>query len=131
MRNNNIITLLLIVLQPSALPLLELVGLAPRLVAVATAPVAIELSPIGANSVYVLVQPEVFAPFPVPKGVLSPKLKVDAVSPIITDSPKLVRVAVVKKLEYDKFQADTEASTLDGTGAMVVWTEEQPEESAD
>ena len=79
----------------------------------------------------VLVQLELFAPFPVLKDVLSPKLEVEIVGPVVADSPKLVRVAVAKKLEYDEFQAEIEARTLDGTGAMVAWAEEQPEKAMD
>jgi hypothetical protein len=73
--------------------------------------------------VKVLVQLELF--------VLNPKLGVEIVEPVVADSSKLVRVAVAKKLEYDEFQAEIEARTLDGTGAMVAWAEEQPEEAMD
>ncbi len=79
----------------------------------------------------VLVQLELFASLPVIKDVLSPKLGVEIVGPVVADSPKLVRVAVAKKLEYDEFQAEIEARMLDGTGAMVAWAEEQPEEAID
>ena len=74
-----------------------------------------------------LVQLEIF----VPESVLNPKLGNDAVGPVVADPRKLVRVAVAKKLEYDEFQADTEARTLDGIGAIVALAEEQVAESED
>jgi hypothetical protein len=119
---DNIITPPLSALQASARLLLELVGFAPGLVAVAAAPVTIELSPVGANNVYVLVQLGLFP-------VLKDGVETDC--PVFTDPPALVTVAVARKVEYDEFQADTEAMILDGTGAMVAWAEEQLEEYVD
>ena len=72
-----------------------------------------------------LIQLGVFVPFSVFKSVLNP------VGPAVADPRKLVRVAVAKKLEYEEFQANTEARMLDGTGAIVALAEEQPAESKD
>ncbi len=116
---------------PSALLLLAVERFALGLVTVATALVETEVSPVGAKIVYALVQLELLAPFPILKDVLNPKLVFDAACPVFADPPEFVIIAVAKNVAYDEFQADTDARTLDGTGAMVAWAEEHSEESAD
>jgi hypothetical protein len=85
----------------------------------------------------VLVQLELFPPLPVADAVFiavdKPEFVVVPVLPVavgVAPDPPTV-IAVANQPEYDEFQAETLASTLDGTGAMVAWAEEQPEESAD
>jgi hypothetical protein len=67
------------------------------------------------------------------KLVDHPPLEIDPICPVEAVlgllPPELVIVA--KALEYDAFQADTDARTLDGTGAIVRCALEQPAESMD